>query len=133
VRGSSAGRGASALRSLERLAGDARQASLVVVGDGPRPPARELKPGALHVARASGRPIWLVRTSWWPDRRLERTWAKFHLVRPGTAGVLVADGPIFVPPDADREELERTRRDVERRLDALAHHGDSLARRRFEA
>lgn len=133
VRGSSAGRGASALRRLERLATDRRPASLVVVGDGPRPPARDLKPGALHLARTSGRPIWLVRSSWWPDRRLERTWAKFHLVRPGTAGVIVADGPIWIASDADREELERVRLEVKGRLDALAERGDALARRRAGA
>ena len=132
VRGSSAGRGAAALRELERLATDARPASIVVVGDGPRPPARELKIGALHVARASGKPIWLVRTSWWPDRRIERSWARFHLVRPGTAGVCLADGPIAVPSDADREELERHRLAIERRLEVLAERADLLARARMK-
>lgn len=132
ARGSSAAKGATALRRLERSIDDDRPTSIAVVGDGPRPPARDLKPGALHLARATGLPIWLVRTSWWPDRRLERTWAKFHLVRPSTAGVVVCDGPIQVPADADRATLERLRGEVEARLEALAAYGDALARRRVE-
>ena len=133
ARGSSAAKGASALRALEKSAGGgARPTSVAVVGDGPRPPARDLKPGVLHLARATGLPVWLVRTSWWPDRRLERSWARFHLVRPSTAGVVVCDGPIEVPESADREELERLRIDLEARLNALAERGDALARRRVE-
>lgn len=130
ARGSSAAKGASALRRLERESDDSRPTSVAVVGDGPRPPARELKPGAIHLARATGLPIWLVRTSWWPDRRLEGSWAKFHLVRPSTAGVVVCDGPIEVPASADRAALERARLELEARLDALAERGDGLARRR---
>lgn len=130
VRGSSAAQGASALRRLERFAGGERRSSIVFVGDGPRPPARVLKAGAVHLARESGLPIYLVRTSWWPDRALERTWARFHLVRPGTAGVALCEGPFLVPADADREALDRARAALEARLTALAARGDELARRR---
>lgn len=139
IRGSSAAKGASALRRLGRIVRDPRPTSVAVVADGPRPPARELKVGALHLARESGYPIWLVRTSWWPDRRLERTWARFHLVRPWTAGVVVADGPIDIPSDGKRvgsggrDELDAMRADVERRLGALADRGDALAMRRAAA
>lgn len=133
VRGSSAGKGVTALRELERIATCGKPTSIVVVGDGPRPPPRELKIGALHVARSSGKPIWLVRTSWWPDRRIERSWARFHLVRPGTAGVLVCDGPIRVPSSVDRDELERLRQSLEARLCLLAARGDTLARERMSA
>ena len=124
VRGSSAAGGASALRELQRLGGGARPASLVVVADGPRPPARDLKPGALHLARETGFPLWLVRTSWHPDPGMERTWARFHFPKPWARGVVLADGPIAVPPDLDRAGLELLRLDVKRRLSGklLAAH-----------
>jgi lysophospholipid acyltransferase (LPLAT)-like uncharacterized protein len=132
VRGSSAGGGASALLRLERLAKGPRPCSIAVVADGPRPPARDLKPGALHVARDAGLALWLVRTSWHPEHVLERTWARFHLPRPWSQGVVLADGPIAVPKDLDRDGLERLRAEVATRLDALAARADALAARLHE-
>lgn len=128
VRGSSARGGAQALRELERLAVAGGQ-SLLVVCDGPRPPARVLKPGLLHLARESGLPLWLVRTSWAPALVLRRSWARFVLPSPFARGVVLADGPFHVPSDVDRAGLEALRRDLERRLNALAERGDALVGR----
>ncbi len=125
IRGSSARRGAAALLSLHRLLAS-EQASVAVVSDGPRPPARVLKPGVLHLARESGRPLWLVRTSYLPVAVLERSWARFLVPRPWSRAVSLADGPIFVPRDVDRAGLERIRRDVEARLERLAVRADAL-------
>jgi lysophospholipid acyltransferase (LPLAT)-like uncharacterized protein len=126
VRGSTARGGGAALLRLERLA-RARRASFAFVGDGPRPPARVLRAGAVHLAAASGLPIWLVRTSWAEDAALERTWARFHAPRPWARGVVLADGPIAVPPATDRAAVERVRADLERRLEALAERADRAA------
>ncbi len=128
VRGSSARRGASALLELHRVLADEPDASVAVVCDGPRPPARRLKPGVLHLAQRSGRPLWLVRTSYRPCRILERTWARFILPPSWSRGVAVADGPIHVASDLDRPGLERVRVEVEARLNALADRADTMAR-----
>lgn len=125
VRGSTSRGGAQALRGLARLASDG-STSILVVCDGPRPPARVLQPGLLHVARESGLPIWLLRTSWRPARVLERSWARFVLPSPFARGVALGDGPIHVPPDLDRAGLERLRGTVEARLNALAARADAL-------
>src|SRR5262249_16371449 len=82
ARGSSAKQGARGLLGLLRLSRTERSHSIVVVADGPRPPARQLKPGPLLVARDARLPIWAVRTSWFPDSTLSKTWARFHLPRP---------------------------------------------------
>ncbi len=124
VRGSSARGGAGALLKLHRMAKEGRT-SIAVVCDGPRPPARELKLGVLHLARESGLPLWLVRTSYRPVKELERTWAKFQLPRLGARAVCLADGPIRVPPDLDRAGLERLREEVEDRLNRLADRADA--------
>jgi lysophospholipid acyltransferase (LPLAT)-like uncharacterized protein len=131
VRGSSAARGAVALRRLESIATGNRPTSVVVVGDGPRPPARELKPGALHLAREAGLPVWLVRTAFAPPRRLLRSWAQFDFPPPWRAGVVVADGPIEVPAGLDRDGLERLRAALQARLDRLAERADALAAQRL--
>jgi hypothetical protein len=127
VRGSSARHGARALLRLTRLLQAQPRASLVVVCDGPRPPARELKPGILHLAQASGRPIWLVRTSFRDVKVLERSWARFHLPLPFKRGVCLADGPVYVPASAGRERIERLRQELESRLDRLADRADARA------
>lgn len=129
VRGSSAAKGASALLRMTRLGVQRSRPSLAVVGDGPRPPARTLKLGALHLARETGTPIWLLRTSWAPDVSLRRTWAKFHLPRPWSRGIILSDGPIPVPPDLDRAGLEALRATLEQRMQRLAERADDLAAR----
>lgn len=129
IRGSSARAGPKALLQLTRLLRGDPRASVAVVCDGPRPPARALKPGILHLAQTSGRPIWLVRTSFRDVVMLKRTWARFHLPLPFKRGVCLADGPIHVPSDLDRDALEALRLEVEVRLNALADRADDLAGR----
>ena len=131
VRGSSAAGGATALLAMGRLAKGAEGASLVVVADGPRPPARDLKPGALFLASETGLPLWLVRTSWHPEPALARSWARFHWPKPWARGVVLADGPILVEPDLTRERLEALRLTIQRRLDELAARADALAARTY--
>jgi hypothetical protein len=127
IRGSSARGGRRALLQLTRLLRADARASVAVVCDGPRPPARVLKPGILHLAQTSGRPIWLVRTSYSRTKILDRTWARFHVPIPFARGVCLADGPIRVPAGADRAGLEALRVEVEARLNALAERADRLA------
>jgi lysophospholipid acyltransferase (LPLAT)-like uncharacterized protein len=129
VRGSSARDGRRALLQITRLLQEQPRTSVVVVCDGPRPPARELKPGILHMAQSSGRPIWLVRSSFRNVKLLEKTWARFHLPLPFKRGVCLADGPIHVPRNMGRAKLEAVRVDVERRLNRLAERADRLAAR----
>ena len=126
VRGSSARRGAAALLELHRVLLQEEDASVAVVCDGPRPPARHLKPGVLHLAQKSGLEIWLVRTSFSPCRVLERSWARFVLPPSRARAVALTDGPIHVPPALGRAELEALRLEVERRLNALADRADAL-------
>jgi lysophospholipid acyltransferase (LPLAT)-like uncharacterized protein len=84
-----------------------------------------MKPGILHLARETGLPIWLVRTSYRPVHVFERSWARFVMPRSWSRGVVLADGPHAVPPDADRDELERRRRELGERLNALADRADA--------
>ena len=123
VRGSSARGGARALLALHRLLGRG-DVSLAVVSDGPRPPARILKPGVLHLAKETGIPLWLIRTSYQPVFVFEGSWARFFVPGLAARAVALADGPIHVPRDLDREGLERLRVTIEARLNALAEAAD---------
>ncbi len=127
IRGSSARGGHEALLAMHRLLERDPHASLAVVCDGPRPPARVLKPGIVHLAEASGRPLWLVRTSFARRTELRRSWARFQLPHPGSHAVIRALGPIHIPPTTDRSGFEAKRRGIEARLNALADATDARA------
>jgi lysophospholipid acyltransferase (LPLAT)-like uncharacterized protein len=127
VRGSSARGGAKALLALHRIAATG-SCSVAVVCDGPRPPPRRMGPGLIHLARESGLPIWLVRSSFSPRWALRRSWAHFFLPPFGARTVVLSDGPIPVPADLDREGIERLRAELERRMNELTDRADALWR-----
>ncbi len=127
IRGSTARGARRALLEMTRRLQADRFASMAVVCDGPRPPARELKPGILHLARATGHPIWLVRTSFRRKHVMRRSWAKFHWPKLFSRAVVRVDGPFHVPRDANRETLEALRLELEARLNALAERADGIA------
>lgn len=129
IRGSSARGGLRALRAMSRLLRDKPYASLAIVCDGPRPPARVMQPGAIYLASLTGRPLWLVRTSYNPVHELRRSWARFHIPKVGARAVVCADGPIHVPRGLDRAGIEAWRLDLEGRLNALAERADAAVAR----
>lgn len=88
--------------------------------DGSEGPAYRVKPGALVIARECGRPVVLART--WCARAIRlRTWDRTAIPLPWNRIAYYLDGPYLPPEDAHTEEgFERFRRDVERRLVALA-------------
>lgn len=116
VRGSSSRGGREALRLLLRATKrDGR--SPVIIPDGPRGPRRQAKPGAVVLARMTGRPCLLLGCAAKRGWHLP-TWDRLLVPRPFTRVAVVVGEPLVVPSDAaeDQEEL-RTR--LEKTLDAL--------------
>lgn len=108
VRGSSTRGGAVGARGLARAIRDDRT-SLAFLADGPKGPARVLKPGAPMLARLSGAPILPVAAEAGSSRRLG-TWDRMVLPSPFTpVGVRLGD-PIHVAreddPETARERVE---------------------------
>ncbi len=99
-------------------------AIIAIVIDGPRGPHGTIHPGALFLARATGRPI--VPLTFAVDRGLQvRSWDRMLVPLPFGRGCLVAAAPIYVPADASPADLDALRDELERRLKEVAIEADA--------
>ena len=123
VRGSSTRGGIGGLKGLVRAARMGRD--LAITPAGPRGPNRELKLGALTVARLTGLPLVPVGvgvTSAW----FARSWDGLLVPKPFST-VHIAYGPAsFVPKDANRAEIDGAVQNLEQGLrDVASRVGDN--------
>lgn len=113
VRGSTSRGGREAVRQLLALGG---RNHIVITPDGPRGPRRQFQPGAIYLSSRSGLPIVPVGVAL--DRPWRaRSWDRFAVPIPFRKAVLVTDAAITVPPEADRDELERYRLLLQSKMD----------------
>ena len=116
ARGSSSRGGLKAMLQLVR---DMRQGSAAgFTLDGPRGPARVAQPGALWLARTTGNPVLpfhLEASRSWALHSWDRT----QIPKPFSEVALVVGEPIDVGADVTDEQIERVRRELEARLQAL--------------
>jgi len=120
IRGSSSRGGAAAflamLRSL-RTPGT----EILITADGPRGPARCMKPGTFELARRTG--AWLIPVSWYarPVHIFRRSWDRFLLPLPGSR-IHLAYGTPIAPDTLDDGDAEETlRREMDRLESELRH------------
>ncbi len=105
--------GVAALREMLRLLGDG--VSIVMTADVPKV-ARKAGEGIIHLARKSGRPIipLAVVSS---ARKDIKSWDRASIPLPFGRGAIVVGEALRVPPDADANQVESARQELERRLD----------------
>lgn len=97
--------------------------NLVLAPDGPKGPRHEAKPGIIHLAKATGAPIFPI--SYAASRCLELpTWDRMIVPLPFSRVVYVVEEPIVVPRDASADDVERHRGELQRRLE----HAEETAR-----
>jgi lysophospholipid acyltransferase (LPLAT)-like uncharacterized protein len=123
VRGSTTRGGVPALRGMLEKAKDSH---LMVTPDGPRGPRRQVQPGVVYLASRTGLPVVPVgigyRRAW-----RARSWDRFAVPYPCTAGIAVAGPVVRVPPDADRDELETYRLRLEEAMLAATAEAENWA------
>ncbi|MFT6071223.1 MAG: lysophospholipid acyltransferase (LPLAT)-like uncharacterized protein [Bacteriovoracaceae bacterium] len=76
-----------------------------VTVDGPKGPAREVKPGIIDMAKKSGSPLVgfaAISKSYWEFN----SWDKFRLPKPFSKIVVAYGEPLMVPADASKEVFE---------------------------
>src|SRR5437762_151862 len=123
ARGSSSRGGLKAMLQLVRDMEEGKPAGFTL--DGPRGPARVAQPGAIWLARATGNPVLpfhLEASSHWTTNSWDRT----QIPKPFTTVALVVGEPLEVPADANDEQLESLREELERRLGALEMRAAAL-------
>ncbi|HLN31466.1 MAG TPA: lysophospholipid acyltransferase family protein [Gemmataceae bacterium] len=109
ARGSTTRGGVEAVRQMLRLGKDAH---LAVTPDGPQGPRRHVQPGVAYLAARTGLPIAPVGIAYRRPWRMG-SWDRFAIPRPWSVGAHVVAPPIWVPADADLDELEHYRRLLE--------------------
>lgn len=92
--------------------------------DGPRGPAYVAKPGAITLARHTGQailPFHIVAR-----RRLElSSWDRLQIPLPFTRAAVFVAEPIYVPPEASRDEVARKQSALQSSLDQLRSEAEN--------
>ncbi|MCS0494903.1 lysophospholipid acyltransferase family protein [Ancylobacter sp. MQZ15Z-1] len=90
--------------------------------------ARHAGLGVVTIAKHSGRPIYPVAIAT-SNRILARSWDRAAIHLPfGRAAVVAGDG-VRVPADADAQEMEAARREVQRQLEVATARAEELVGR----
>ena len=120
VRGSSTRGGSDALIKMVNFL---RKGFLVYFTvDGPRGPRHEVKKGAITLAHKTGAPIMPISIE--PEKFWTlNSWDKMQIPKPFTRAKVFIAAPIFISKDADTQEVENKRREVQSKLDELAELG----------
>ena len=125
VRGSSTRGGTRAL--LELVEKVRAGFDLGVTVDGPRGPAGVVKAGVVEVARQTGACIVPITTAS-NRKRVFSSWDAFEMPAPFARVVVRYGNPVRVEADADRDQVESRRLEVERELARITAEADRSAR-----
>lgn len=123
IRGSTTRGGLSALRSMIRYYNSG--GNLAITPDGPQGPKYIVQPGVIELARQTGAPI-LPVTYGASRKKVFKSWDNFILPLPFCQVIYIWGEPLFVPLNAEKEELERRRILLQERLLQITAQADSF-------
>ena len=100
---------------------------LAFTPDGPRGPSKKFQPGALLIAQKAGVPIYPAGIAAYP-RILLPTWDHYLIPLPFARAVFLVGEPVWVPPEADKDDFARLAEQLEGAINALEARAEHLAR-----
>ena len=121
IRGSTTRGGFSAMREMLRAYQE--RYDIGITPDGPRGPRYCVQSGIIELARRTGMPIIPVTFSA-SRKKIFRSWDRFLLPYPFSRGVFIWGEPLLVLRQVDRNEFERKRLLLERRLREITDRAD---------
>lgn len=101
---------------------------MIMTPDGPRGPRHSMQIGPVHLARASGRPVFLMGLAVGPAIQLGG-WDRGRIPLPFGRGAVVLDGPLPPPASADPEAMDAARAFWEARLNSAQARAEALLAR----
>lgn len=110
ARGSSSKKASVGVRELIRAV-EREKSDLIITPDGPRGPAKQVQPGVLYVAAATGAPIVPVTCEYSSYGAL-RSWDRFQVVRPFAKARVTLHEPVEVDPNWDEAKRSEVRRSL---------------------
>ena len=117
AQGSSSRGGIEGLTALTQCLEQGRHVALTI--DGPRGPRYVAKPGAVILARRTGKPISVFHIGMKSAHTFEKAWDKFRLPYPFSKAIVVIAPPIRVPMDADSEMIAAKQAEVQAALEKV--------------
>ena len=121
-------RAAASAASCSWCAPTATDTILAVVPDGPRGPRYVVKAGVIHLARATGAPIFPVTYAATAPAPL-RSWDRLIIPLPFARITYVAGEPLQVPRHATDTDVETLRRELETRLNRITEKAEAIVGR----
>jgi lysophospholipid acyltransferase (LPLAT)-like uncharacterized protein len=93
--------------------------------DGPRGPRYVAKPGPVMLARKSGCPVMVFHIGVDRGKTFMNTWDHFLLPMPFARAVILFAPPMYVPPDADSQQLQAKHAEMQRQLERVRDIAES--------
>jgi hypothetical protein len=93
--------------------------------DGPRGPRYVAKPGAVMLARRTGKPVTVFHMGLSSAYAFEKSWDRFRLPFPFSRAVLVMAPPIYVSKDADSDEIKKKISEMQAALERVRDVAES--------
>ncbi|MBU4414488.1 MAG: lysophospholipid acyltransferase family protein [Proteobacteria bacterium] len=121
-RGSTTRGGIKALSALIKKLKEKQRPS-IIIPDGPQGPRFKVKLGIIILARETGYPILPFSYSA-KKMKVFASWDRFILPYPFTKCIGIYGNPLFVPKDADKNDLNRYRILLEKELGCLTTEAD---------
>jgi lysophospholipid acyltransferase (LPLAT)-like uncharacterized protein len=110
------------MEALDHIAGGG---GVIITPDGPRGPGEVMPFGPVMLAKRAETRVFLAGMAARPAIRL-KNWDQTRLPLPFTRGAAVLEGPLRVPVDADRDQLEAVRAEWQARLIALDARAEAM-------
>jgi len=123
AQGSSTRGAIEGLSAMARHLEDGRHVALTI--DGPRGPRYVAKPGAVILARRTGKPISVFHIGVEWGYTFRKSWDRFRMPYPFSRVVMFIAPPIRVPIDADSEAVKAKQAEVQAELERVRDMAES--------
>lgn len=99
--------------------------SICIIPDGPRGPRMRMNMSPIYFAQKSGKPIFGFTYSVKNSKIIEKAWDKMMIPGLFSEGICIVSNPIYIPKDANTEELEQYRLKIENIMNDMNLEADN--------